>query len=927
MLLERHEELARARAAVGRALAGGGTSLVVSGPLGAGKSALLREIGLLASEQGAEVLRADASRAETHLGFAVVRQLFEPVLPIADERLDRWANPERGEDPTALHGLTELLRHRAEDRPLVLLLDDVQWSDQPSLCWLDFVQHQLADLPVVLVLTAGAGDPAAATLLVREILGNAAETLTLQPLSQQAVGELVAERFGGTGDERFVPDCHEVSAGNPMVLRFVLDSLHAAGVPPLAEHLGTISDPVLGDWVLTALRAQPAPVRALAEALAVLGGHGEIDLVAPLAGVDEVGCASARRALTELGLLGAGPLLRLVNPAIARAIEESLPAAEHDRLHARAATLLHDSARSAEQIAEHLRVVMSPQQPWAGEVLRVAAESAIRRGEYTAAVDYLRRALLGSSLDGGDRARLLIELASAERALDPSTAVRHVRQALPLLDTVGERIAAVVGIVPTVVSWAPRSAGALVTDLSNQLTRPGDLAGRDRRLALRLAARARYGALEDPAQQTEAVAELLAMGPDVAEAGAAERELASVLLYSGALTVRLSAAQVTELAGRVLWCEPAYPGHAHGPLPLVIRLLVAGDRLADVRSWLDVATEQARRMTSPDDLVLALSQQALAASQSGLLPLARELAAEALALVSGAHHTAFSGFSETLVRAVADAGDSALIERMVRVCQSRPADQFDLLQRTAMQMLAGSAAAAQGDHRCALDQFLDCGRHLDRVNWHNPALFPWRSRAAALHHRLGNQDAAQQLMAEELVHARKWGAPTALARSLRLSGRLVPTEGGVDMLREAVEVVTASDNRLEHAKALTALGMRLRPTEEQEADQRLREARAHAAACGAGWLVELTTAALNTAARRPGAVRPVGLTATERQVTDLVVGGRTNGEIATELGVTRRAVEKHLTKIYRKLAVDGRAGLAAIFAGGAEPLVHGGLTP
>jgi DNA-binding CsgD family transcriptional regulator len=58
------------------------------------------------------------------------------------------------------------------------------------------------------------------------------------------------------------------------------------------------------------------------------------------------------------------------------------------------------------------------------------------------------------------------------------------------------------------------------------------------------------------------------------------------------------------------------------------------------------------------------------------------------------------------------------------------------------------------------------------------------------------------------------------------------------------------------------------------------------------------------------------LTAAERRIADLAAAGRSNPQIASELVLTRRTVETHLTSIYRKLDIDGREGLAAGLAEG-----------
>jgi DNA-binding CsgD family transcriptional regulator len=56
------------------------------------------------------------------------------------------------------------------------------------------------------------------------------------------------------------------------------------------------------------------------------------------------------------------------------------------------------------------------------------------------------------------------------------------------------------------------------------------------------------------------------------------------------------------------------------------------------------------------------------------------------------------------------------------------------------------------------------------------------------------------------------------------------------------------------------------------------------------------------------------LTARERQIALIAGGGTKTGTIARQLGVSPRTVDVHLSRIYRKLGVPGRAGLVAIVA-------------
>ena len=84
-LLERSEELARIESALAEARAGRGTFVVIEGPAGIGKTALLAAARTAAAEDGMRVLRSRGTELERDFAFGVVRQLFEPPLAEASE--------------------------------------------------------------------------------------------------------------------------------------------------------------------------------------------------------------------------------------------------------------------------------------------------------------------------------------------------------------------------------------------------------------------------------------------------------------------------------------------------------------------------------------------------------------------------------------------------------------------------------------------------------------------------------------------------------------------------------------------------------------------------------------------------------------------------------------------------------------------------
>lgn len=225
---------------------------------------------------------------------------------------------------------------------------------------------------------------------------------------------------------------------------------------------------------------------------------------------------------------------------------------------------------------------------------------------------------------------------------------------------------------------------------------------------------------------------------------------------------------------------------------------------------------------------------------------------------------------------------------------------------------------AQGRTSAAFDDFAICGKQLDAAGYRSSAMFTWRAGAALCLTALGEQAEAERLAAEQVSDARQFGAAPWLGSSLRALGVARGGEEGIASLREAVDVLDASDARLEFAHALCELGVLLRHNRRpREAREPLRQALDLAGRCGAHALAARATEELSAAGARPRGRAISGadsLTAAERRVASLAAQGKSNPEIAQSLFVTRKTVEKHLGNAFLKLQISARSQLTDALA-------------
>jgi DNA-binding CsgD family transcriptional regulator len=933
-LLERSEELAAVDAAIAGARGGTGTLVVIEGPAGIGKTALLAEGRARAAASGSTVLYARASELETAFSFGVVRQLLEAAVATAadDERARllggaaaqaaRLFRPgdggEAGEDDVypLLHGLYWLTLNLAESRPLALAVDDLQWADAPSLRWLAYLARRLDGVPVSVLATLRPVEDEHP--LVAELLADPA-TAIVRPnaLSAPSVAELVEQELGAGAEEAFSLACHHATGGNPLLLRELLRTLAGEDVAPVAASVPVV-DRLAPDAVTRSVRVRlarlPDEAARLARVVAVLGDRAGREEAAALAGLERREIAPAAAALAGVDLLRPEPPFSFVHPLVRNAVYESIPAQQREAAHARAAELLDELAAPPEHVAAQLLLAPPESVPRAVQVLRAAARRAAAEAGLESAVRYLARAL-EEPLGDEERGVLLLELAAVEASLGAAAVVGHLREAVSLLRDSDRRPEASLALGHALYWSGEEEEGVEVLDRALAADRDLDV-----ELRHRLEAELVVNATRLPSQ-FERARELLAR----IEASADDGPGARVLLCGKAYHETAAGGDAERAGATALAALTAMPPEERARnYTAGAYALLRTDRLDDGVRLLDEALADARRRGAVFHFSSLSMTRAIFQYARGALV---EAEADARAAVETLPHrevwfrpAAHGWLAQILVERAAGDEAAALLDTI------EPSVASDAFSRAPLLRARALAEAARGDHRAALASARELGEALAAFGHTNPAAsYPaWRSLAALEHHALGETEDARALAQEEVELARAWGVPSGLGRALRILGAIEGGDAGIALLREAVAVLEPSPARVEHAYALTALGAALRRANRRaEARDRLREALELAQRAGATLLAEQAHEELIATGARPRRVELSGaaaLTPSERRTAAMAAEGLSNREIAQALFVTLRTVEMHLSNAFRKLGVSSRTQLAAALAEGEAPV-------
>lgn len=925
LLFERERELERVDASLTNAARGTGAALLIEGPAGIGKTALLRAARARAGAHGITVLRARGIELESDYAFGVTRQCLEPPLRIADtaarERLlagaARLAAPvildEAVEAATTsygvLHGLFWLMFNLSQRAPLLLTVDDVQWADRPSLRFLSFLVHRLESMPVAVLLALRSGDaPTGETAELADLRANPFnEVLMPAPLAESSVSALFLAAGKGAADAVFSKACHHATGGNPFLLVELLRSVQEAGIPFTAEAVQRVHA-LAPREVTRSVQARLALVcsaaRALARALAVLGDGEPLELAASLAGLDPTVSSEAACALQSIDLLDGGRLPRFRHPLLRLAVASGLTPLEREALHRRAVNLVRDRGDPPELTALHI-LASAPGHDRADIVtLRAAAQRVAERGAPDTAVVLLGRAL-EERMDSDERAAVLLELGANEiTAGMQAAAVKHLDEAARLASHPHERARAV-----TVLT----GVGHLDIDLWRELAPmlDADVGDPELRLTLetgRLLVSTVLGELSD--ERTASIARGFArLEGDTPAECAALAQLAMYRRHCGA-----DAAEVGDLAERAMRTINALvDAGVDGPgAYYLLDTLLSCDRLDAAQRMAERGRATSRRQGAARSFTAAQSHLALVGHRRGRL---RE--AEADALTATAVRPCDPVWQAmpniTLAGCLIDRGDlDAANEACVAsgLDEGLPTDFFLFADFYFVRM---RLRAAQGRHSEALADFAEGRRLAGSADVTGKQVGEYLV-AVESHRALGDSDAAAGLFAQTLEGARRWGTPGAMGQAQRIRGHLADGSDAIDLLRDATDLLERSPARLEHARALIDVGAALRRAGHRlDARQSLRDGYELAFSCGADTLTEIARVELNASGirlRRQALSGIASLTTSERRIADMAAADASNAEIAQELFITVKTVEMHLTHAYRKLDISKRTQLA-----------------
>lgn len=942
-LLERERELDVVGDAFDRLAGGqGGSVLLIEGPAGIGKTRLLAAATELAPPGTVLMLEARAGQLERDMPFVVPRQLLEPTIERADEAerarllsgsaamsliafgLQESGRPNGPVDPFGpIHGLYWLVANLCDAQPVLLVIDDAQWADTQSLRWLDYLARRAPDTAVLIVVGARTGE-ADEPAELEPLRHDASAVLRPSPLSGAAVEELIAAELGSTPSGAFSDACSRATGGNPFLLTEVLRTLRTRSVGPDSDaevEFASLGSETVARSVRSRLAPFGAEAAALAQAIAVLGGAPQLRHASRMAGVSEDRARQLCDGLRGAEILAPGHPIDFVHPLVRTAVYDELSEEDRSDAHRRAAELISSTGTDAREVAPHLLACAPNGDQWVVAQLRAAAREAMGAGAPDAAGRYLERALAEPACE---EVELTYELG---RALGETSPIDAPELLLSVADGTDDPELAQQALQDA--AWAYFDCGNLersvdcLARLVTSIPAEGEEARLRAEASLFCVRTLNVGRRPDYAAHIEAVV-----------ANTASTTLGELMARQALSFERFTRCDPVDEVVALAACFPPPPwtGQEAGGLEgqrfaLIIGpvVSVATKILAWSGAW-DVVREAAARGWDggrSSGLVHVASHREATLSEidcaAGRLADAEAEARTAwdilrdLESVSLPVLTAVSTLVSTLI-ARGQLDEAAVL-----------AEQWDFSAPFSVVPLAppllhirGILRLARGELESGAEDLLAIGEDLEAMRMLNPAGVPWRRHVVPALAALDRTTEARRIVSEGESRARAFGAQHVIGTMLRARSSIETKRRAIQTLRESVAALEASGPPHELAHSCLELGAALR-RDGQRSDSRepLRKALELGHLSGADGIARRAGDELAAAGSRPRSVFRTGvdsLTASELRTAKLAAEGFGNVEIAQQLFVTRKTVEKHLGNAYTKLEIPSRSELATALA-------------
>jgi len=890
-LLGRDPECAAIDGVLDDAQAGAGGALVIRGEAGIGKSALLDYARQRAAPM--MVLAAVGVEAESDLAFAGLHELLRPVLGHLGELPDTQSQalagalglaPSTHADRLLISAaVLGLLAAAAEDAPVLAVIDDAQWVDQPSAGALVFTARRLRAERLAILFGAREGE-------VSRFEAAGLPELTVTGLSRpeaDAVLAASARRAAPSVRDRLRTEAR----GNPLALLELPAGLSEAqlqGVDPLPDAMPLT--PRLESVFRQRIARLPAAAQT-ALLIAATDNSGEVPAVLRAAAALQLPADALDPAEQAALIQITGATVTFRHPLVRSALYQSATLSERQRVHAALASALSGEENTDRRVWHQAMATLTGDEEVAAALEASARRAQLRAGHASAATAFLRAAELST-----DETRRVQRIAAAAQAAwdagQPDRARSAAERALP---------------------QASGETRARLLHLSGVIeARTGSLADACTRLADSAAA------TSDPSLKLEALIE-------AAEAALFSGDLArSTEISTSAAGIPATTARDQLIAGMLRGFGHAFAGEHEQAQSVLTGALRHADALDDPRAlvwasntaqvaddlgsglrYATRAAELARRQGLLSQLPVALEQQAFELAASGSFDLAYATAEEGYRLSLDIGY-GVGWHLVTMASVEAVWGREADSRRHAEQALTQP----NVFLSSAAENVLGIIELIMGRPEQAADRLLPL---TDVGNPRISMLIALQAMPDAVEAavRAGRPEEAGQ----RLEILRGWAAMAPTPARQALLARCEALLGARDANEAFGEAIAAAAALppLQRARTELLYGEWLR-RERRRIDARghLRTALESFRTLGAAPWAERAEAELRATgetARKHDVSAAEQLTPQELQVAGLVAEGLTNKEIAAQLFLSPRTVDYHLRKVFTKLGIASRAEL------------------